>query len=149
MSARTLRDSVERWLVHEGLSFKDAKTDDDIFRIEIKHVGSFGNSVEIFEPSGQPGVLVLGSTCPLKNNQNARYLKLTEKERKIFMERIAEYCQSIRAVHRLLDDDGKKAIGVYIVLDKKEQINHEGFSSAVRDVTDMGDSMSRHMTRLL
>ncbi|KAF6241982.1 hypothetical protein C6988_10655, partial [Nitrosopumilus sp. b1] len=63
MSTR-LRDNVERWLTHENYKFKNATTDEDSFRVSVKHIGSFGNTLEIFEPKNQPNVLVIGAKCP-------------------------------------------------------------------------------------
>ncbi|MDX1533702.1 MAG: DUF2299 family protein, partial [Nitrosopumilaceae archaeon] len=98
MSTRRLRDNVERWLTHENYKFKDVTTDEDSFRVLIKHTGSFGNNLEIFEPKNQPNVLVLGAKCPLKNNQNARYLRLSEAEQERFEKKVADYCYSIQAI---------------------------------------------------
>ena len=56
-----LRDNVERWLIHENYSFKEEKSDESIFKMSIKHVGTFGNNLEIFQPKNQANVMVLGS----------------------------------------------------------------------------------------
>ena len=147
MSARRLRDNVERWLTHENYSFKDTKTDEDIFRVSIKHVGSFGNNLEIFEPKNQPNILVLGAKCPLKNNQNARYLRLTDAERENFEKKVADYCYSIQAIHRFLDENGKKIVGVYAVLDKEEQLNQVDFGETMQKVIDMSDKTTQYLMK--
>ena len=147
MSVRNLRESVERWLIHENYSFKNAQTEEDSFRISIKHVGSFGNNLEIFEPKKQPNVLVIGSKCPLKNNQNARYLKLTDKEKENFEKKIADYCYSIQAIHRFLDENGKKIVGVYAVLDKKDQLNQVDFGETIQKVIEMSDKTSQYLMK--
>ncbi len=144
---RHLMDSVERWLVHENYSFKNAKTDEDSFRVLIRHIGSFGNRLEIFEPKTQPGVLVLGAKCPLKNNQNARYLKLTDSEKENFEEKVADYCQSIQAICKFSDEDGKKLVGVYAVLDKKEQLNQGDFGDAIKRVAEMSDKTAHYLMK--
>ena len=64
----TLRDNVERWLVHENYKFDEIKTDDENFKMIIKNGDAFGNNLEIFEPKEQPNVLVLGIKIYLKNN---------------------------------------------------------------------------------
>lgn len=147
MSARRLRDNVERWLTHENYSFKDTKTDEDSFRISIKHVGSFGNNLEIFEPKNQPNILVLGAKCPLKNNQNARYLRLTDSERENFEKKVADYCYSIQAIHRFLDENGKKIVGVYAVLDKEEQLNQVDFGETMQKVIEMSDKTTQYLMK--
>ena len=147
MSARRLRDNVERWLIHENYKFKDAKTDEDAFRVSIKHVGSFGNILEIFEPKNQPNVLVLGAKCPLKNNQNARYLKLTNEEKENFEKKVGEYCYSIQAIHKFLDENGKKIVGVYAVLDKEEQLNQGDFAETIQKVIEMSDKTTQYLMK--
>jgi len=54
-----LHDSVERWLVQDGRSVIETKTDDN-FKIIIKNIDAFSNDLEIFEPKQQAGVLVIG-----------------------------------------------------------------------------------------
>jgi len=44
-----LHDSVERWLVQDGRSVTETKTDDN-FKIIIKNIDAFSNDLEIFEP---------------------------------------------------------------------------------------------------
>lgn len=147
MSNGHLRDNVERWLTHENYKFKDIMTDEDSFRILIKHIGSFGNNLEIFEPKNQANVLVLGSKCPLKNNQNARYLKLTNYEKEKFENKVADYCQSIHAIHRFMDENGKKMVGVFAVLDKEEQLNQVDFTEAIQKVAEMSDKMTQYLMK--
>ena len=45
-----LHDSVERWLVQDGHSVTETKTEDN-FKIIIKNIDAFSNNLEIFEPS--------------------------------------------------------------------------------------------------
>jgi len=54
-----LHDSVERWLVQDGHSIIETKTEDN-FKIIIKNIDAFNNNLEIFEPKQQPNVLVIG-----------------------------------------------------------------------------------------
>ena len=69
MVASRMRDNVERWMIHEGLSFEDVKNDENSFQILVKHAGPAGIPVDIFEPKGQPGILVIGAKIAMKNKQ--------------------------------------------------------------------------------
>jgi len=142
-----LRDNVERWLIHENYSFKDVHSEDDNFKVAIKHVGSFGNTVEIFQPKNQPKVMVVGSNIPLKNNQNVRYLRLNESERTKFEKKVADFCYSIKAIHKMSEENGKKVVGVFVVLDKEEQFNQQTFHEAIQNVTEMSDKTAQFLIK--
>jgi len=142
-----IRDNVERWLIHENYSFKGVQSEDDDFKVAIKHVGSFGNSVEIFQPKNQHNVMVVGSKIPLKNNQNARYLKLNEVERTKFEKKIVDFCYSIKAIHRMSEENGKKVVGVFVVLDKEEQFNQQTFHEVIQNVTEMSDKTAQFLIK--
>ncbi len=142
-----LRDNVERWLIHENYKFDEQKSDENNFQMAIKHVGSFGNVVEIFQPKNQPNVLVLGSKIPLKNNQNARYLRLSEAEQEKFEKKVADFCYNIKAVHRMSEENGKKVVGVFVVLDKEEQLNQHSFFEGLQNVIEMSDKTSQFLIK--
>jgi len=59
MSVSKMRDNIERWLIHEALSFEEIKNLENTFQIIVKHAGQHGIPVEIFEPKAQPGILVI------------------------------------------------------------------------------------------
>jgi len=140
-----LRDNVERWLVQENYSFNEAKTEEDNFKIIIKNVDTFGNNLEIFEPKQQANILVIGIKIPLKNNQMMRFLKLNEKEKENFEKKITDFCYSIKAINKFFDEDGKKKVGVYIVLDKKEQLNQPGFTKTLIQIMEISDKTSQFL----
>ena len=140
-----LRDNVERWLVQENYSFNEAKTEEDNFKIIIKNVDTFGNNLEIFEPKQQANILVIGIKIPLKNNQMMRFLKLNEKEKENFEKKITDFCYSIKAINKFFDEDGKKKVGVYIVLDKKEQLNQPGFTKTLVQIMEISDKTSQFL----
>lgn len=142
-----LRDNVERWLIHENYKFNEEKSDENSFQMSIKHVGSFGNSVEIFQPKNQSNVLVLGSKIPLKNNQNVRYLRLSDVEREKFEKKVADFCYNIKAVHRMSEENGKKVVGVFVVLDKDEQFNQNSFLDSLQNVIEMSDKTSQFLIK--
>ena len=140
-----LRDNVERWLVQENYSFNEAKTEEDNFKIIIKNVDTFGNNLEIFEPKQQANILVIGIKIPLKNNQMMRFLKLNEKEKENFEKKITDFCYSIKAINKFFDEDGKKKVGVYIVLDKKEQLNQPSFTKTLAQIMEISDKTSQFL----
>ncbi len=143
-----LRDNVERWLVHSNYSFDQVKDEENVFHITIKHVGAFGNPIDVFQPKQQKNVLVIGSKAPLKNNQNARYLKLSEGEKENFEDKIKNYCVTIKAIYRPHMEEGKKKVGVYIVLDKEEQFNQQSFLDALEQISEMSDKMTQFLIRV-
>lgn len=142
-----LRDNVERWLIHENYKFNEEKSDENSFQMSIKHVGSFGNSVEIFQPKNQSNVLVLGSKIPLKNNQNVRYLRLSDVEREKFEKKVSDFCYNIKAIHRMSEENGKKVVGVFVVLDKDEQFNQNSFLESLQNVIEMSDKTSQFLIK--
>jgi hypothetical protein len=134
-----LRNNVERWLIHENYSFKDVKSNQDSFRIRIKDIGSFKIPIEIFEPKTQPNVLVLGGKVFLRNPQTARYNKLTDSEQEKFKNSVKDFCDSIKAIHKIFKEDGKVVIGIYLVLDKIERFTQENVLEALGKVTEMSE----------
>ena len=106
-----IRDNVERWLVHENYEFKQVKSDDAAFKILIKNSDGLGNDTEVFEPKGQENILVIGIKISLKTKQQIRFRELNETEQENFKQKIDDFCYSIKAVHKFLDEDGKKSVG--------------------------------------
>lgn len=143
-----IRDSVERWLVHANHRFSDQNTDENLFHLTIKHLGSFGNSVEVFQPKNQPKALVIGSKVSLKNNQNARFLELNDNEKRQFEDKVASFCQSIQAVHRFHTENGKKMVGVYVVNEDSEKINQNDFFESLEKVAEMADKTNQFLVKI-
>ena len=140
-----LHEDVQRWLIQENYSFDEAETEEDNFKIIIKNVGTFGNNLEIFEPKQQANILVIGIKVPLKNNQMMRFLKLNKKEKENFEKKITDFCYSIKAINKFFDEDGKKKVGVYIVLDKKEQLNQPSFTKTLTQIMEISDKTSQFL----
>lgn len=147
MSASKLRDNVERWLIHEGLSFEEIKSTENSFQILAKHAGQTDIPVEIFEPKGQPGILVIGAKVVMKNNQIARYLGFNEQEKENFEKKVIDFCHSIQAINKIITEDGKQKIGVYVVLDDKENINQQTVFDAVDSVSEKHEKISRFLLK--
>jgi len=147
MSVSRMRDNVERWLIHEGLSFEEIKNPDNAFQILVKHAGQYGIPVEIFEPKAQAGILVIGAKVVMKNNQIARYLGFNEEEKGKFGEKVADFCHSIQAINKIITEDGKQKIGVYAVLDNKEDINQQTVFDAMDKVSEMHEKTARFLMK--
>ena len=142
-----MRDNVERWLIHESHSFEFVKNPENSFHILVKHAGEAGVPVEIFEPKKQPGIIVVGSKVIMKNNQIVRYLRYTAEEKQRFEKKMADYCYSIQAIHKMLEEDGKQKIGVYVVLDDKVDLNQQTLFEAVNRVSEMNEKTSRFLLK--
>jgi len=140
-----LHEDVQRWLIQENYSFNEAKTEEDNFKIIIKNADAFGNNLEIFEPKQQANILVIGIKIPLKNNQMVRFLKFTGNEKENFEKKITDFCYSIKAINKFFDEDGKKKVGVYIVLDKKEQLNQPSFTKTLTWIMEISDKTSQFL----
>ena len=139
-----LHDNVERWLVQENYSFNEIKTEDN-FKIIIKNADAFNNNLEIFEPKQQSNVLVIGVKIPLKSKQMIRYLKLNQKEKENFEKKITDFCYSIKAINKFFDEDGVKKVGVYTVLDKKDQLNQPNFIKILTKIVEMSDKTNQFL----
>jgi len=140
-----LHEDVQRWLIQENYSFNEAKTEEDNFKIIIKNADAFGNNLEIFEPKQQANILVIGIKVPLKNNQMVRFLKLNQVEKENFEQKITDFCYSIKAVNKFFDEDGKKKVGVYVVLDQKEQLVQPFFMETLLKIVEMSDKTNQFL----
>ncbi len=140
-----LHESIERWLIHENYTFEELKSNEDKFKFVIKNADAFGNNLEIFEPKQQLNILVIGIKIPLKNNQMVRFLKLNQVEKENFEQKITDFCYSIKAVNKFFDEDGKKKVGVYVVLDQKEQLVQPFFIETLLKIVEMTDKTSQFL----
>ncbi|MGY5147726.1 MAG: DUF2299 family protein [Candidatus Nitrosopumilus sp. bin_7KS] len=147
MSASRMRDNVERWVIHEGLSFEGVKNPENNFQILVKHAGQYGIPVDIFEPKGQPGILVIGAKVEMKNNQIARYLGFSAEEKAKFEKKVSDYCYSIQAINKIITEDGKQKVGVYVVMDDKENINQQTMLEAIDSVSEKYDKTARFLLK--
>ena len=147
MSASRMRDNVERWVIHEGLSMEEVKNPENTFQVLIKHAGQSGIPVDVFEPKGQPGILVVGAKVIMKNSQIARYLGFNKEEKEKFEKKVADFCYSIQAINKVITEDGKQKVGVYVVLDDKENINQQTMLEAVDKVSEIHDKTARFLLK--
>ena len=147
MSASRMRDNVERWVIHEGLSFEEVKNPENNFQILVKHAGQSGIPVDVFEPKGQPGILVIGAKVVMKNNQIARYLGFSPEEKEKFEKKVSDFCYSIQVINKIITEDGKQKVGVYVVLDDKENINQQTMLEAIDNVSEKYDKTARFLLK--
>lgn len=147
MNSSKIRDDVERWLIHESLSFEEIKSTENSFHILVKHAGEFGIPVEIFEPKAQPEVIVIGAKVIMKNNQIARYLGFNEDEKDRFEKKVGDFCYSIQAINKMIVEDGKQKVGVFVVLDDKTNINQQTVFDAIDRVSEMHEKTSRFLMK--
>ncbi len=142
-----IRNNVERWLIHENFKFSKIKNEENNFHIVIKHSGAFETPIEIFQPKKQANVLVLGGKIPLRNNQNARYLNLNDMEKANFEKKVGGFCNSIQAIHKFLEENGKKIIGVYVVIEDETKFNQQDFVNAIGQVTEMSEKTTQYLLK--
>ena len=144
MAASRMQDNIERWLIHSELPFEYSKSDENSFQIHVRHAGI---PLEIFEPKLQQGVIVIGSKITMKNSQIARYLRFSDGEKEKFARRVADYCHSIQAINKNTTEDGKQKIGVYMVLEKNEEINQQSVFDAMDRVSEMHEKTARYLMK--
>jgi len=147
MTSSKMKDDVERWLIHESHSFESVKNPENSFQILVKHAGPYGIPVEIFEPKSQPGVIVIGAKVIMKNNQIARYLGFNDEEKTRFEKKVSDFCNSIQAINRVITEDGKQKVGVFVVLDDKEPISQQAVFNAINRVSEMHEKTARFLMK--
>ena len=147
MSLSRMRDNVERWLIHEGLSFNPVKSEENSFQILVKHAGQYGITVDIFEPKSQLGILVVGAKVEMKNNQIIRYRGFTDEEKSKFSDKLSDFCNSIQAISKIINEDGKQKVAVYVVLDDKENINQQTMLDAIESLSEKHERTSRFLLK--
>jgi hypothetical protein len=142
-----MRDNVERWLIHESLSFNSVKSEENTFQILVKHAGQYGIPVDIFEPKAQLGILVVGAKVEMKNNQIIRYRGFTDEEKSKFSDKLSDFCNSIEAISKIITEDGKQKVAVYVVLDDKENINQQTMLDAIDSLSEKHERTSRFLLK--
>ncbi|HJJ21461.1 MAG: DUF2299 family protein [Crenarchaeota archaeon] len=147
MSTSRMRDNVERWLIHESLPFDQVKNEENSFQILVKHAGRYGIPIEIFEPKAQLGILVLGVKIEMKNNQIIRYREFNQDEKAKFANKVSDFCNSIEAISKIITEDGKQKIAIYVVLDDKENINQQSMFNAIDSISEKHEKTSRFLLK--
>jgi len=147
MGRSKLQDDIERWLTHENYSFAESREEGDVFRIVIKGLGTYRMPIEIFEPTKQPGVAVLGYKIFLQNRHTARFLKLNEGEQQKFKNTVGDFCASVGAINKIFREDGKVVVGVYLVLDNVERFTQQIIMDSISKVMEMGEKTNHFIIK--
>ena len=134
-------------MIHENYPFKSSTSDDTSFKILIKNGDGLGNNIEVFEPKGQENILVTGVKVSFHHKLIRRFLELNETEQEKIKTKIVDFCYSIKAVHKFLDENGKKMVGIYIVLDKPEQLNQPFFIKTLQEIIEMSEKTNRFLIK--
>lgn len=142
-----MQDNVERWLIHESHSFESIKTPENNYHLLVKHAGKYGIPIEIFEPKSQPEVIVIGAKVIMKNNQIARYLGFNDDEKAQFEKKVANFCNSIQAINKMITEEGKQKVEVFVVLDDKENISQQTVFDAIDLVSEMHEKTARFLMK--
>ena len=83
----------------------------------------------------------------MKTKQLIRFRQLNETEQENIKKKVVNFCYSIKAVGKFLDEDGKKKVGVFIVLDKPEQLNQPSFFKALEEIIEMSEKTNRFLIK--
>ena len=101
----------------------------------------------MFEPKDQENILVIGVKVSFHHKLIRRFLELNETEQEKIKTKIADFCYSIKAIHKFFYEDGKKKVGVYIVLDKKDQLNQPFLMKTMQEVAELSDKTARFIMK--
>jgi hypothetical protein len=58
---------------------------------------------------------------------------------------MTDFCSSIQAINKFFDEDGMKKVGVYIVLDKKEQLNKPNFMTTLTKIIEVSEKTAQFL----
>jgi hypothetical protein len=83
----------------------------------------------------------------LKNNQIIRYRGFNDEEKAKFANKVLEFCNSIEAISKIITEDGKQKVSVFVVLDDKENINQQTMFDAIDRVSDKHEKTSRFLLK--
>jgi hypothetical protein len=60
---------------------------------------------------------------------------------------VSEFCNSIQAISKVITEDGKQKVGVYVVLDDKENINQQSVFDGIDRLSEMHEKTSRFLMK--
>ena len=74
-------------------------------------------------------------------------MELNQSEQEKIKTKISDFCYSIKAVYRFLDENGKKIVGIYIILDKPENLNQPFFIKTLQEIVEMSEKTNRFLIK--
>ncbi len=89
----------------------------------------------------------MGAKVIMKNNQISRYLGFSLEEKERFEKKVGDYCYSLQAIHKVIEEDGKQKIGVYAVLDGKVDVNQQVLFDTINRVSEMHEKTARFLLK--
>ncbi|MDH5569295.1 MAG: hypothetical protein OEX98_05850, partial [Nitrosopumilus sp.] len=70
-----------------------------------------------------------------------------QQEKESLEKKVTDFCHSIQAINKSITEDGKQKIGVYVVLDDKENINQQTVLDAIEMVSEKHEKTSRFLLK--
>ena len=129
------------------MPFNNVKSEENSFQVLVKHAGPYGIPIDIFEPKKQLGILVIGAKIEMKSNQIIRYRGFNDEEKSKFANKVLDICNSIEAISKIINEDGKQKVAVYVVLDDKENINQQAMFDAIDSVSEKHEKTARFLQK--
>ena len=74
-----------------------------------------------------------------------RYRLLNQKEKENFEKKMTDFCYSIQVVNKFFDEDCMKKVWVYIVLDKKDQLNQPSFIATLPKIIEVSEKTAQFL----
>ena len=69
------------------------------------------------------------------------------KRKAKFSDKLSDFCNSIEAISKIITEDGKQKIAVYVVLDDKENINQQTMLDAIDSLSEKHERTSRFLLK--
>ncbi|MDC4222558.1 MAG: hypothetical protein MT337_06725, partial [Candidatus Nitrosopumilus limneticus] len=60
---------------------------------------------------------------------------------------VSDFCNSIEAISKIITEDGKQKIAIYVVLDDKENINQQSMFNAIDSISEKHEKTSRFLLK--
>ena len=140
-----LKSRLEKWLDEENFSFNLINEPAHLFHYILKNVGPLKMVIEIFQERGQ-AYIIIGFMTFLSRELSFKILKLGEKEKNEFKQKIDEFLASIRVDYRtgyrvgyeLVNEKGHYG-AKYFVKAKAVDCNKESFLKIIEMVQKTGE----------
>ena len=64
-----------------------------------------------------------------------------------FNDKLSDFCNSIQVISKIISEDGKQKVAVYVVLDDKENINQQTMLDAIESLSEKHERTSRFLLK--